>query len=64
MTMSNEVTIAPTAGSILIDGERINPETVENQLALTLVKNAVSELNTETIEGGGLPNRIIMHLRS
>ena len=46
------------------DGERINPETVENQLALTLVKNAVSELNTETIEGGGLPNRIIMHLRS
>ena len=45
------------------DGERMEPETVKDQLALTLVKNAVSDINLETTEGSRLPNRIFMHIR-
>lgn len=45
------------------DGERMDPETVKDQLALTLVKNAVSDINLETTEGSRLPNCIFMHIR-
>jgi polar amino acid transport system ATP-binding protein len=46
------------------DGELFDPEKVENQLALTLIKNAVSDLHSETTEGSDLNNRIFMQVRS
>ena len=45
------------------DGESFDPDRVENQLALTLVQNAVSDLHKETMQDGVPANRIIMHLR-
>lgn len=46
------------------EGAAFDLENAENQLALRLIRNAVSELCGERSEGGELPNRIRMRVRS
>lgn len=52
-----------TVITIEYDGQKIDPERVENELAMVLVKHAVSDLKIETIDGSRLSNRIFLHLR-
>ena len=52
-----------TVITIEYDGQKIDPERVENELAMVLIKHAVSDLTIETIDGSRLSNRIFLHLR-
>ena len=46
------------------DGEAFDPDTAENELALTLIRNAVSDLRSEDLADAALNHRISMHIRS
>ena len=60
-----EYSEADETAKIIVDyaGEAFDPETLDNQLALTLVKNAVSDWQSEITQDGVLNNRISMHVR-
>lgn len=44
-------------------GEAFDPEATENRLSLTLFKNAVSDLHSETVQDAVLRNRLCMRIR-
>ena len=54
------------SAAIIVDynGEPFDPETVKNELSLTLVRNAVSDLHDGPAKDGDCDNRLSMRVRS
>jgi len=61
----SEYAEADESAEIIVEysGEVFDPETDENQLPLTLIRNAASDLQSETLQDGTRTNRIRMRIR-